>query len=216
MKRNGASIAVVLVVGVTAGVAWAAPEAGTFSSSWLLDFQFHDPQRLSVRLPGDQEETTFWYVLYNVTNNTKMDIQFYPSFRLVTDTLQGVEGGADVSPIVYDLIAAQHKKEFPFLAPPAKITGLLLQGEENARASVAVFREFAREANSITIYVSGLSGEIVRVRNPAFDPKKSETEVNARAFLMRRTLAISYGLPGDDKSVTRAIPVRRTRTWVMQ
>jgi len=194
----------------------AAPQTGVLSSSWQFEFKFYDPQRIALRLPGDDHPTTFWYMLFEVTNNTGEDREFYPSFRLVTDTLQVVEGGADISPGVYDAIITRHKAEFPFLAPPTKVTGLLLQGEENARASMAVFRAFNPEASGFTIYVSGLSGDIQRVANPSFDTKQPESESNARSFILRRTLAVAYDLPGDSTTRDRAVPIRRNRQWVMR
>src|SRR3972149_844515 len=191
--------------------ATAAPKADIATTAWQLDLEFFDPQRMTLRLPGDEHETTFWYVLYQVTNRTGKDVEFYPSFRIVTDTLQVVEGGANVSPVVYDAIKARHLRQFPFFAPPAKVTGLLLQGEENARASAAVFRTFDENAASFTLFISGLSGESVRQRNPAFDPKRGESEDNPRAFFMRRTLSVVYGLPGDPQTRSAATPVRQSR-----
>ena len=199
----------------TAGVV-AAPDAAVSPKSWQLDFVFHDPQRIAVQLPGHIHPTTFWYVVYEVTNNTGKERGFFPSFRLVTDTLQVVEGGADIHPSVYEAVAARHRNEFPFLAPPTKVTGVLLQGRENARASVAVFREFDREANGFTVYVSGLSADIRRVRNPSFDESRQESQQNPRTFVLRRTLAIRYDLPGDPETQAQSIPVRRTRDWVMR
>jgi len=196
--------------------ATAAPKADIATTAWQLDLEFHDPQRITLRLPGDEHATTFWYVLYQVTNRTGKDVQFYPSFRIVTDTLQVVEGGANVSPTAYDAIKARHFQEFPFFAPPAKVTGLLLQGVENSRSSAAVFRTFEEAASSFTLYISGLSGESARQRNPAFDPKREESEDNPRAFFMRRTLAVVYDLPGDPQTRSAATPMRRSREWVMR
>jgi hypothetical protein len=194
----------------------AAPKTEPFAATWQVSFRFHDPQRLSLRLPGDSTETTFWYLVYEVTNDTGRDVGFYPSFQLVTDTLQVVEGGADVSPTVYDVVLGRHKVEFPFLAEPSKITGTLLQGRENARSSVVVFREFDRQASGFTIYVAGLSGDLQRVRNPVFDAAREESPENARTFLLRRTLALEYELPGDMVTVYNAQPIRRNRLWVLR
>jgi len=200
------------------GVQEPAPERPTIPSTlnWRLDVEFHDPQRITVTLPGDRSETTYWYMLYRVTNNAGMDVDFYPSVRLVTDTLQVVEAGAEIHPMLYDLIADRHRQEYPFLGPPPKVTGRLLQGEENSRASVAVFRLFDPLAAGFTVYAAGISGEMQRVPNPGYDPQKPETEDNRRAFLLRRTLAIRYDLPGDPATRAFTKPVRRTREWVMR
>jgi hypothetical protein len=193
-----------------------APKTDLITSSWQLDLEFHDPQRITLILPGDDRATTFWYLLYRVTNNTRREVQFYPSFRLVTDTLKLVEGGDRISPSVYDAIALRHRNEYPFFTPPRKVTGPLLQGQENTRTSAVVFRQFDREASAFTIYISGLSGEVRRIRNPGFLTNQAESEQNPRVFLFRRTLAIKYDLPGDPGTQAQAVPIRRSRQWVMR
>ena len=216
MKRKAVLSVGAVVLGVCSAFGLGAPEASIATTEWQLHFEFHDPQRITLTLPGDSQPTTFWYVVYQATNDTGQDVEFYPSFRIVTDTLKVVEGGADISPSVYDAIFARHKRQYPFIAPSAKVTGLLLQGEGNARASVAVFRMFDREASGFTLYVSGLSAELARVANPAFDSDKEESEANPRFFVLRRTLAVAYDLPGDPNTRYQTTPVRRNREWVMR
>ncbi len=194
----------------------AAPEPSAGSKGWQLDFRFRDPERISVRLPGDEKETTYWYVLFTVVNNTGEDVTFYPSADLVTDTLQVTRAGEEISPRVYEAIAARHAKEFPFFAPPSKVTGPLLQGEDNHRTSAIVFRTFDPAASKFTVYFGGLSGEITRVINPGFDESQPESESNARYFVLRKTLAIEYAIPGDVSTRSATAPVRRHREWVMR
>lgn len=190
------------------------PAVGT--TKWQLDFEFHDPQRISVQLPGDAKATTFWYLLYTVTNNTGADVQYYPSVELVTDSLQTTEAGSNIPPRVFEHIKARHLKEYPFIAPQRTVTGALLQGKANARTSVAIFQMFDPEANGLTIYVSGLSGEIVRVANPSFDASQPKSEENPQFFVLRRTLGITYHLPGDAESRKQTRPLRTKREWVMR
>ncbi|MCH7994256.1 MAG: hypothetical protein IIB57_07405 [Planctomycetes bacterium] len=196
--------------------ATAAPQAQLVSMAWQLEFEFHDPQRIDVALPGDSRPTTYWYVLYQVTNNTNREVDFYPSIQLVTDTLQVVSAGDTIPLRVYDAIARRHGREYPFFVPATEAAGRLLQGEENARASAAVFRNFDRNASSFTFYVAGLSGEIERIANPAFDAKKEESPENPLSFLFRRTLAVKYDIPGDPVTRSGAVPQRRSREWVMR
>jgi hypothetical protein len=198
------------------GVASARMQAAPDARSWQFDVEFHDPQRLRLQLPGEAEETTFWYLLFRVTNNTGADRPFFPTFRLVTDTLQVVEGGASISPRVYDAIAARHRGQMPFLAPPFKATGTLLQGAANARESVVVFRDFDPNANNFSVFFSGFSGAVERAPNPAYDAARGDSDDNPREFLLRRTLSVTYDLPGDAVTRDQARPVRRTREWVMR
>lgn len=211
----GAALFLSLAGSVTAQTRMPA-QRSFVPSHWQLDLEFFDPQRITLRLPGESAPTTYWYLLYRVTNNTGQDVQYYPTFRLVTDTLEVVEGGNQISPTVYDAIYERHRREFPFFAPPWKVTGPLLQGRENARVSAAVFRTFDAEASSFTIFISGLSGRIERISNPGFDPGAEESEDNPRFFILRRTLAIYYDLPGDPVTRATSTPIRRTRDWVMR
>ena len=203
-----------LAGGIWVGVAQAGPEVSATDAR--LDFTFSDPQRIAVTLPGAERPTTYWYLLYVVTNRTGSDLEFYPTFELVTDTLKVVEGGAEIHPAVYDAIAARHKKEHPFFAPPWKVMGKLLQGEDNARSSAVVFREFDPEADGFTVYVSGLSSHLERVVNPGFDASAPESDENPRFFILRQTLAVGYELPGDPETRGEVRPVRRSRNWVMR
>jgi len=216
MRARGTVFAVAVACMLVGTVVVAGPKPKPGSGAWQLDCSFLDPQRITIKLPGDAGEMTYWYMLYTVTNRTGMDVQFFPSFSLVTDRLEVVTAGDDVHPLVYDTIAARHKKQYPFFAPPSKITGPLLQGEDNHRTSAAVFKEFDKEADAFTVFGGGLSGEIVRVINPAFDESTPESDDNVRWFVLRKTLAIIYDLPGDAESRDQAVPIRRNREWVMR
>jgi len=197
-----------------AAAAWAGPRAGLVSSAWQLEFEFTDPQLLTVQVPGEPHPRTYWYMMYRVINRTGQDVDFNPSFRLVTDTLNVRIGGENVHPAVYDRIAANNKKDFPFFTPPFKMGGKLLQGVENSRSSAIVFEPFDPKADSFRIYVTGLSGELVRDPNAAYDPSQKESEENPRWFLLQRTLEITYSIPGDEQ--TRGTPLRKDRRWVLR
>ena len=197
-------------------VVGAAPKPSLTPKSWQLDFEFRDPARIDVTLPGDEHPSMFWYLIYTVTNETGCEVLFYPQFDLVTDTLRVVHGGDDVSPTVFDAIRQRHHKQHPLIVAPLKASGKLLQGVDNARTSVAIFRTLDAEASRFTLYAAGLSGEVVRVPNPAFAPAQPVTEHNLQFFTLRKTLAIRYDIPGDLKSRKRAAPVRTGRDWVMR
>lgn len=205
-----------LLVATWMPIGQAAPQPDKASRTWELDCHFHDPERMVITLPGDSEPTTFWYLLYTVSNDTGQDVDFYPAFELVTDTFKVVRGGDRIHPLVVDAIRARHKKQYPFFVDPLKATGRLLQGEDNARTSAAVFRNFDPTANRFTIYVAGLSGEVVRLRNPAFDPEVPESETNSRFFTLRKSLGITYDLPGDPQTRKLATPTRVKMEWVMR
>ena len=210
--------AAILIVGFAAwcGYCPAAPMPGVVAKSWELEFAFYDPQRISVVLPGDHDPTTFWYMLYTITNTTGKEIGFYPTFHLVTDRLDVVEGDYAVSPSVYDAIKARHKKVYPFFVDPMDMYGTIRQGEDNARTSAVAFGQLDPEVNGFTIFVAGLSGEIVKVRNLTFQQADPETGTNVRFFTLRKTMAIGYDIPGDRRTQPEARPVRSKMEWVMR
>jgi len=201
---------------LSSGVAPAAPQPSKGTDDWQLKFDYHDLGRIDVLLPGDQVPTAFWYLLYTVTNNTGQDVDYYPSFELVTEQLEVIVGGDQIDPAVFEAIYARHRRRYPFLRDPVKVSGRLLQGEDNARSSVAIFRDFSPKADSVRIYVAGTSGEVIRMPNPSFEPDRRETDANSRFFLLRKTLEIVYDIPGDPVTRDLSQPVRRSQRWIMR
>lgn len=192
----------------------APAAAGTGGKSWQLEIAFEDPQRITLCLPGEDQETTYWYVLYTVTNNSDHEVPFYPTFDIVTDELTVIEGGADISPTVYDAIKARHRKAYPFFIYPSQVFGPLLRGEDHARTSAVAFRRPDPNVNHFTLLIGGLSGEIVKRRNRAFDQSKEASPDNPRHFFLRKTLAVSYDIPGDEVTRLSATPARVKQEWV--
>jgi len=192
------------------------PQPSEVPKSWELKFRFEDPERVAVFEPGKEEPAVYWYMLYRVENQNDKEVNFYPQFDLVTDTLKVVENQVKVSPEAFQAI--KRRSGNPHLLTPEKITGRLLVGEEHARYGVAIWRDFDPKAKAFTVYVSGLSGEWTKVRNPAFDEDEPRSEDNRRYFILRKTLAIPYRLPTSVSMRSRAVPQRlpEKQTWVMR
>ncbi len=206
----------ILSAGLTAGLVWAAPQPAIAPSSWELNFDYHDPQRITLTLSGDDQPTTYWYTLYTITNETDREVGFYPTFHVVTDKLEVIECGYGINPAVYDAIRARHKRAFPFSFDPMKMYGPLNQGQDNARTSIIVFPEFESRVNRFTLFVGGLSGEVAKVPNLTYDRDQPQSEQNPQFFFLRKTLSIEYDLPGDDRTRLSALPVRTRQEWVMR
>lgn len=198
------------------GTGHAQPKPSEVPKSWELNFRFQDPQRVAVTMPGRAEPVVFWYMLYTVENRTGEPREFYPTFELVTDTLNVVESEISVSPEAFRAIQRRWKN--PLLLEGSRINGTILPGEDRAKQGVAFWPDFDPKAREFTVYVGGLSGETKKVANPAFDPGKPENAKNQRFFLLRKTLAIPYRLPGGPLDRSRAVPERlaREQTWVMR
>ena len=114
------------------------------------------------------------------------------------------------------------------MTSPVEAIGRLLQGRDNARTSVAIFRDPDPRVSKFTVYVGGLSGETKTVPNPKYDPKhtaekkagdKNGNETpddNPEFFILHKTLAMPYALPGDLKTRRSATPKPGPITWVMR
>ena len=205
---------------------------GSPDASWQLEFEFTAPQRISVSLPGQVQPQLFWYMLYKVTNNTARERIFFPTFEVVyqtSDSIGRVEADMGINPAVFAAIKQRHAKGYPFLIEPVRAIGRLLQGEDNAVTSVAIWPTFDDRADRFSMYVAGLSGQTQLVPNPNYDPALPEAQqqtlpdgtsisitLNPRLFTLRKTLKIDYQLPGDPISHRTVSPVELAHTWVMR
>jgi len=204
------------LVATVSNVVRAIPQPALAPKSWELSFRFQDPKRVSVLLPGKDKPVVYWYMLYEVENGTEIEVDFYPAFELVTDTLKVAHSEAKVSPEAYRTV--QRLAGDPLLVVPEKAVGRLLRGKDRARHSVAIWRDFDPKARGFTVYVAGLSGEVKRLKNPVFDPGKPESEANPKEFLLRKTLAVPYRFPGSQATRAGTIPERvpQEQQWVMR
>ena len=94
----------------------AAPQPAIAPTAWELEFEFADPQRIDVQLPGQNGAQSFWYVIYKATNNTGREIQFFPTFELVTARHKVISADLAAHPKVFAQIKARHRLTHPFLA----------------------------------------------------------------------------------------------------
>jgi hypothetical protein len=209
--------------------AGTGPEPSPNPISWELEFKFLDPHRLEIQLPGCDKPEVYWYMVYTVTNTSPRSQRFFPMFQIVTEDLRVFDTDTGISPLVFEAIRERHRVTHKYLVPPTAAIGALLCGDDNARESVAVWRQIDLTLNSFTVYVAGLSGETRFVPNPAYHPDKPETqtvtgpdgrqrevEVNPKHFTLRKTLEIRYTLPGSPEGRALAVPERGQTRWIMR
>jgi hypothetical protein len=209
------------VVWTVSGItALAQPKPSPSSNAWELDFDCQPLQAIEVVVPG-QGKQKFWFLRYTVTNHNKEDQVFVPEFVLYTDNGDVARGQRGVAPMVYDQI----KKTFndPQLKDQTAMLGKVLQGDDNAKSGVAIFRDFDGIAGEIHIFVGGLSGETAEVELPvAIEVKqvnaKGNTEtVNTKKVLLARTLDLKYIFPGNPAARSFRDPLEpKDKTWIMR
>jgi hypothetical protein len=184
-----------------AGAAKAAPEPSVVPISWELNMRHSPLERLIMTIDGKQR--TFWYMRYTVINNSGRDILFTPEFELQTETGEVVPAFKDVPKGVFEKVKSMSNN--PMLQSPTGVLGKLLQGEDNAKDGVIIFKAPESDARIFQVFVSGLSGETAEVKNP----------VTGQNEILQKTLVMEYNIPGQAIGISPQ-PVLRSTRWVMK
>jgi hypothetical protein len=88
----------------------------------------------------------------------------------------------------------------------------ILQGEDNAKDIVVIWRDFDTRATGFKLFVTGLSNETAVVNHPvAVDDAGAPVKV-----FLRKTLALNYALRGDPSLRDSVEVVHKEKTWVMR
>lgn len=162
--------------------------------TWELDFSCKPPRVLEVT----EGETVlpYTYIIYQVTNNSGQVVDFYPTFEIEAD--EGEKTYSDgIFPKIYERIASTRSGQ---ILPFTKMKGTIEPGD--TRRGVAIFRNVDPGADKLTVYVTGLSG----------DMKIEETD--GELVAMYRTYKLVYLRPGDE-FVAELDPVKlESTTWL--
>lgn len=206
-------------------------EPAARSISWQIDLKFVEPRRIEVQTPGDSQPQVYWYLVYTATNTSSTTQQFFPIFQLVTDDLHMFETDMGVNHLVFDAIKERHRATHPLLIDPTRAIGPLSVGDDNARESVAIWRNVdLGKTNQFKIFVTGLSGETKLIRNPGFKAAGAAGSTpasaaassdaagvnNSKYFTLRKTLEITFSLPGSDEAREQTDPKRVGMRWIMR
>jgi hypothetical protein len=219
MKRLVGLAVLAGAVALVAGLARSAPQPSVVSLAWELQFDYQTPAPIRLDVPGEGKQT-YWYVLFTVTNKTGADRMFVPDFTLYTDTGQVLRGGKDISPSVFQAIVTRHNN--PLLEDLSEITGPILQGADNARDGVAIFRDIDPQARSFDIFIGGLSGETAVVKLPmpiAVEEPTIEGKVvtvTKDSIILHKTRQLRFALPGEAGARLNARPRMIEDGWVMR
>jgi len=178
--------AAALAIGVTgAGRVAGYPEPRIVTDSWALDFEHDKPAVIEVTPPGQQRSALYWYMTYTVRNGTGAEQLFIPDVWMMTDAGDLVQANRRIPPAVFKTIKKRERN--PLLESPVAVVGRLLQGEDNARDGVVIWKVPEHDVDVVRIFFAGLSGETHQVTDPVTGDQR----------LLRKTLMITYGTPGD-------------------
>lgn len=196
------------------------PKPLTVPQQWQFDVEIGDLRPISVRLPDKTEDQIFWYLRYTVTNRSGEDRTFVPEIILYTDTGEIIRSGKRTPMVVFDKIKAVYNDTL--MKVPTAMTGTLIQGEDNAKGSVAIWPDFDPNAGKVSIFLGGLSGETVSVKLPAPitvvepDWQGKEHSVTKDKLLLTKTLELQYAVPGEKTARRHLAPKLVKQQWVMR
>lgn len=191
--------ALVLALAVAPSV-WAPPKPSAVPLRWELRFEPGD-----LRLYVDPvTERAYWYFTYVITNMTGRDQVWAPTFVLFTDGGEILYSGKSVPGRIQERLREMLRN--PLLETQNESIGDLLQGVENARDGLVIWPADRLDVNELSLFVSGISGETVRVEDP----------ITGDPVLLRKTLQRDYLIRGS--ALARgSLPVEYERQeWVMR
>lgn len=213
-----------LLITITIGVLFSSPgitaPTPTLAGSWQLNIDYHAPQPLLVKVPGEAGLQLFWYFRYTVTNRTGKEQSFNPNIVLYTNTGEIVQAGNGVSPVVFEKIRSVTNN--PLLKDQWSIGGKMLQGQDNARDGVAIFRNFDPEAASFDIFIAGLSGETTAIQLPVpievteEGPDGKKCKVKKTKVFLTKTLRLNYTIGTEAPQRRRAKVSLIEKDWIMR
>lgn len=202
------TIVVAVMVGVMVGIlttpAVAYPEPKIVTGSWALDFTHGTPRSIEVAAAAGKPSSLYWYMTYSVQNNTDQDRLFVPDVWLMTDQGDLLQANRRVPSSVFKSIKS--KQGNPLMESPVDVVGRILQGEDNARDGVVIWKVPVKDVNHVAIFVGGLSGETHEVT----DPKTGKTR------LLRKTLMLTYDTPGDKKHQALKEFNAKSESWIVR
>ena len=190
------------------------PAAFPPADVWQLDVDIHgNPSQIEVTLPGDEKPTRFWYLVYTITNNSDIDVEYYPTIELMTDTFKLYEAGTVPSKPVFEKVKKLYRESVPLLEPELDVAGTILQGEDNARDCVAILDDFDPNATSVKVFITGLSNESTVLETTG---TTENNEKNLKKVLLRKTLMLEYKIPGDKFNQDQKVMIFDRRQWIMR
>jgi hypothetical protein len=186
------------------------PKPSLYPVAWELKFEHKMPKRIVIDVPGAGPQA-YWYMTYGVTNNTEKERLFLPFFEMLTRTGKVVRSDNAIPAKVFDAIKARENNRY--LLPAAKIAGELRIGEDQAKEGVAIWPEPDPRMGTFSIFVGGLSGESVMLKDDKGEPTK---DPNGQPVILRKTLEITYQVPGDERYPGEDPVNSKGEQWIMR
>ncbi len=208
-------VCILLAVALLSGLCAAYPQPKVVPGvgDWTLEVVFEHPKQITLRLPGEEGASRFWYVILTLTNNSPAtDTPFYPACHVVTDTFKIIEAGRKVNDEVFRRIKLRHQGRYPFLEYIDRAGDKILQGRDNTVDVVVIWPDFDPRAKNVTFMIAGLSNETVVIDHPM----ARDDSGGAQKVFLRKTLALEYSSGGDKAFHDTSNLAFKRKRWIMR
>ena len=186
------------------------PKPSPFPITWEFDFKHKPVKRIVVDIPGSAPQA-FWYMTYTVTNKTDQARTFLPVFEMLTEDGKVIRSDRSIPYKVFTEIKAREKNRF--LEHFTQIGGEVRIGEDEARDGVAIWKEPNPEMGTFSIFLTGLSGEAVRLKD---GEGKDVKDAKGQPIILRKTLQMNYFVRGDEVYPGQDEVNTRPEAWIMR
>ncbi len=184
---------------------YAAPEPSPVATQW--EFTFEEGALRLAWVDDGNGVNPYFYLTYRITNHWGGVKLFAPDVQLMTDNVNVIRSGRDVSSGV--TAAIMERLNNPLLESQIEIVSNVLEGVEHARDGVVIWPAKDLEADEVTVFFAGLSGEfqsyVVGRETP--DPHR---------YNLRKTLMLRYSTPGEIGQQGDAPFEQVEKRWVMR
>jgi hypothetical protein len=202
------------------------PTPSPYPISWELSFTHSLPKRIAVDVEGTPTPKGYWYMTYTVTNNTDRERKFYPQIDLLTTDGNVHAADENIPKKVFDEIKIAERNSF--LEEFVTINGPVRLGPAEARDAVAIWPETTPRMEHFSIFVTGLSGEHVILKNingkltrvdtaDEIYSKQSEDQLLKQGLIiLRKTLQLNFFIRGDDVYPGQDEVNKGSEEWIMR
>jgi len=191
---------VLLIAGslLLCGVAGGYPKPSAYRIAWELGFEHSMLKRIVVTPKGSKTAQAYWYVSYTVTNSGAQEEQFLPAFEMLTEDGKVIRSDNNLPAVVLEAIRIREKVKT--LESVTEIAGSIRMGEDQARDGVAIWAEPDPRMGQFSVFVGGLSGEGVVLRDDQGQPVTREGQDGKKEpVVLHKTLQLDYHIPGDER-----------------
>ncbi|HEV8607215.1 MAG TPA: hypothetical protein VGQ99_17885 [Tepidisphaeraceae bacterium] len=209
------SIVAVLILALLPASSQAFPKPSPYAISWEFKFDYATPKRIVVRTSPAREPEAFWYMTFTVTNLSREEHNFLPYFEMLANDGQVFRSDNHIPLTVLETIRIKERN--PRLEALNDIAGQLRVGEDQAREGVAIWPEPNPKMGRFSIFISGLSGESVILKDAKGNPmERTNPEGKKEPIVLWKTLQIDYFVPGDEKNPGNDVIDLVEQQWVMR